>query len=248
VKWIVLACAAGTIALALWHREGNPACELPERDCVEGCDELVRLPAVGPGYIDDFVLWEDSPELSTSYLRRDLMMLVTYAAAKVACEMEGNPIGLGDASDVDGNTPGTTYGRPRHPRTTHENGYDIDIAYYQRGTPNNRIRAVCATGEEMDAFRCVKKPHLLDARRTALFVGTLFESERVRIVGVDGSVAPPLVRQLERLCKEETFVSGTCGRIRLGFETERTGRNWYYGHHNHLHVSLKRLDGPPRHR
>jgi len=237
VKWLVLACVVGTIVAIAWPA-ANPACELPPRDCEEGCDELVRLPEAGPGFIDDFSLWEDTPVTSTSYVRRELMMLLKYAAARVACETGGEPIGFGDASDVFGNTPGSLYGAPRHPRTTHEKGYDIDIAYYQRGS-NNRIRAVCPTGDGKDAFRCVGRPRSLDARRTALFIGTVFESERVRIVGVDGKVARPVIEELERLCRDGAFEEGTCGRIRLGYETAPTGRNWFWGHHNHMHVSLK---------
>ena len=247
----MIACIAGTLASAVWRasrRERPAACELPPRDCTgDHCGDLVRFwPEIGPGYQDDFVTGENSVVTSTSYLRRDLMMLVKYAAARVACDAadwksgNGAPIGLGDASDVDGNTPGTLYGRPRHPRTTHERGYDIDIAYYQRGATDNRIRPVCPTGDGMDAFRCVKPPDTLDAKRTALFIGTLFESDRVRIIGVDGNVAKPVRQQIRRLCADGILSKHACERIKLGYETEPTGRSWYYSHHNHMHVSFKR--------
>ena len=250
MKWLVLVCVLGTLASAVVHscRSERPrACDLPPRDC-EGdhCGDLVQLPELGHGYFDDMITWEDTSITSTSYLRRDLMMLLQYAAARVACDAaswrtgNGAPLGFGDASDVDGNTPGTAYGRPRHPRTTHEHGLDIDIAYYQRRVPDNKIRPVCPTGDGMDAYRCVAPPDTLDARRTALFIGTLFESDRVRIVGVDGMVAKPVLKQLGRLCREGVLTADSCARIRLGYETERTGRSWYYSHHNHMHVSLKR--------
>lgn len=244
----MFACLLGTVVSAVYRGcrvERPAACELPPRDCVEGCDELVQLlPAMGPGYHDDVIYWEDSSISSTSYMRRELMMLVKYAAARVACDAadwpgNGGTLGLGDASDVDGNTPGTAYGHPRHPKRTHEGGYDIDIAYYQRGTKDNGVRPVCPTDSE-DAFHCTGKPNLLDARRTALFVGTLFESDRVRIVGIDGMVAKPLVTQLDRMCKSGMITPDACRRIALGYETAPTGRHWFYGHHNHLHLSLKR--------
>lgn len=205
------------------------------------------MPPVGPGYFDDVMLWEDSPPWSTSYLRRDLMMLIKYAAARVACDAadwksgNGAPLGLGDASDVDGNIPGTAYGKPRHPRASHEHGRDIDIAYYQRGVADNRVQPVCPTGDGMDAFRCVSRPTTLDAKRTALFIGTLFESDRVRIVGVDGEVAKPVLDQIRRLCRREMLTADACARIKLGYETKPTGRHWYYSHHNHMHVSLHRM-------
>ena len=44
------------------------------------------LPAIGPGYHDDVIHWEDSSVTSTSYMRRELMMLVKYATARVACD------------------------------------------------------------------------------------------------------------------------------------------------------------------
>jgi hypothetical protein len=250
VKWLVLACVIGTVATGVWracHHDPPAACELPPRDCVEDCDDLVQFwPQVGPGYTDDFVPEEDSSVTSTTYLRRDLMMLVKYAAARVACDGagwetgHGAPLGLGDASDVDGHTPGTSYGRPRHPRTTHEGGYDIDLAYYQRDTPDNRLRPVCTVGDGKDQFRCTRRPHLLDAKRTALFIGAMFESERVRIIGVDGKVARPVLDQLHKLCVQGIVPPDACARVRLGYETENTGRLWFYGHHNHMHVSVKR--------
>lgn len=248
MKWVVLLCLAGTVASAVWRgcrHERPAACDLPPRDCTEGCDDLVQLlPAIGPGYHDDMIHWEDSSVTSTSYMRRELMMLVKYATARVACDAadwkgNGGTLGMGDASDVDGNTPGTAYGHPRHPRHTHDGGYDIDIAYYQRGTENNGVRAVCPTESE-DAFHCTGKPNLLDAKRTALFIGTLFESDRVRIVGIDGMLAKPIQDQLARMCRTGLVTADACKRVRLGYETEPTGRKWFYGHHNHLHLSLKR--------
>src|SRR5512144_2152247 len=65
----------------------GPPCELPPRTCDRAavdCSELVEIPMVGSGYVDIRLDGEQSPATSTSYLRRDLMMLVRYAAAKVA--------------------------------------------------------------------------------------------------------------------------------------------------------------------
>jgi len=39
------------------------------------------------------------------------------------------------------------------------------------------------------------------------------------------------------LCAAETFSSAACDRIRLGHETEDTGRGWYYFHYAHMHVT-----------
>ncbi len=98
---------------------------------------------------------------------------------------------------------------------------------------------MCPTKSE-DALHCTGPPNLLDAKRTALFIGTLFESDRVRIVGIDGMVAKPIRDQLARMCRMGLVTAEACKRIALGYETEPTGRQWFYGHHNHLHLSLKR--------
>jgi hypothetical protein len=195
-------------------------------------------PSRGPGYedvpLDDEVALPDS----TSYLRRDLMMAIKYATAKVACETGGHPLALGDMSDRDGEIPGTARGTPRHPRGTHVGGRDIDVAYYQRGTPNNHLRPICAHDTDgVEQWHCTAAPTRLDARRTALFIGFLFESPRVRIVGIDGAAAAPIQRELQRGCADHTLEPDACARVRLGYETSDTGRLWYFSHHNHMHVS-----------
>ena len=195
-------------------------------------------PTQGPGYVDVPLDEEVALPESTSYLRRDLMMAIKYATAKVACESGAHPLALGDMSDRDGETPGTAHGVPRHPRGTHEAGRDIDVAYYQRGTPDNHLRPICPhVTDGVEQWHCTGPPTTLDARRTALFIGFLFESARVRIVGIDGAALAPIERWLQRACAARTIAAEACARVRLGYEMSDTGRLWYLGHHNHMHVS-----------
>jgi len=214
---------------------------LQQRDCTERCEELVWFaPARGPGYedvpLDDEVALPDS----TSYLRRDLMIAIKYAAAKVAHLSGGHPLALGDMSDRNGATPGTANGAPRHPRNTHVAGRDIDLGYYQRGMPDNHLRPICAhVTDGVEQWHCTAPPTSLDARRTALFIGFLFESTHVRIVGIDGAAAAPIRRALQRECTDGTIEAEACARVHLGYETSDTGRLWYFGHHNHMHVSWR---------
>src|SRR6185295_4735875 len=125
----------------------GPACVLPPRECdprVTDCDELVPFtPREGPGYAV-FIGLEPTEEVrQVGFIRRDLMMLVQYATAKVACKAggwtygNGGPVSLGNMSEPDGAIPHTAEGEPRHPSGTHEEGRDIDVAYYQVGTPDN---------------------------------------------------------------------------------------------------------------
>jgi len=170
-------------------------------------------------------------------------MAIRYAAAKVACvtrRWEGNraPLALGDMSDRRGDTPGTARGYPRHPPGTHTRGRDIDIAYYQLG-PDNQQRAICPhVIDGIDQMRCVGPPRL-DVERTALFVAALFECPRVRVIGVDGRVGPPLDDALDGLCRAGLATREACARRRLTYETVDRGRGWFLGHHNHLHVSWR---------
>src|SRR5262245_49030203 len=174
------ACACVyAIAAACSSRARAPDCgHLPPRDCDDGparCAELVQFePALGLGYFDDPIADEISAERSTSYARRDLVMLVKDATAKVACTTGARPLGLGDMSDRLGRVPGSADGAPRHPFGSHLGGRDIDLAYYQTGTPDNRLRAICPHETDgVDQHHCVAAPTTLDARRTALLIGAL---------------------------------------------------------------------------
>src|SRR4030095_7365930 len=80
---------------------------------------------------------------SGTWLRRDLFVVLRHAAARVACSTGGRPITLGDMSQSDGAIPGTWLLQPRHPPGSHVGGSDIDLAYYQRGRPENHLQAIC---------------------------------------------------------------------------------------------------------
>ena len=223
----------------------GPVCRLPPRGCTGGvayCSELVHVPEIGPGYVDTTLF----TERASSYLRRDLMMLVQYAAATVACKAadwstgNGGMIVLGDMSEANGATPGTRLGQPRHPPTTHVNGRAIDIAYYQRGTIDNDVRSICPyVLDGLDYFRCVAAPTTLDAWRTALFIGALLGDPRVRVVGVDGLASREILRAFAELCATKWIDPVACRRrTRIVFELFPTRRGWYFGHHTHFHVSV----------
>lgn len=237
MRWVVV--AAVVAGCAARDRAPPDCAHLPPRDCVVGCAELVRFtPARGIGWFDDALAGERSDEASTSYVRRDLMMLVQHATAAIACTTGARPLGLGDMSDRDGDTPGAAAGRPRHPWATHLHGASIDLAYYQLGTPDNRVRAICPhVIGGVDQRHCTGPPTTLDARRTALLVGALFESPRVRVIGVDGTVGPIVEAQIRALCADHAIRADACARVRLAYEPTDTGRGWFFAHHNHLHVA-----------
>jgi hypothetical protein len=213
----------------------------------ENCSELLPfLPEFGPGYLNyplNGETWEDQYR---SYATRDVMHLVKYAAGKVDCKAAnwsyGNfaPLGLGDMSEADGSIPGTSIGNPGHPPGSHENGNDIDIAYYQLYAPDNVLRpvGVHCYGPFMDAFHLLGSPYALDVWRTALFIAYLSEHPRLRVIGVDGQIGAVLEDAFDALVELGWIDSDLRDSIPLIYEEVDTGMGWFYFHHHHMHVSM----------
>ena len=177
------------------------------------CGEVVPFaPDEGPGWWDYPLNGETDNDQYRSYVRRDVMQLVKYATSMVDCQSAdwdfGNlePLGLGDMSEGDGAIPGSREGQPGHPQGTHVDGHDMDIAYYQVGTPDNRLRSVCdhQVGGQ-DAYHCTADPHLLDPWRTALFIAHLHESPQLRVIGVDGRIGVTVEAAVQRLNWHASF-------------------------------------------
>jgi len=241
-----------------------PNCpSLPSRDCEEGdsaCSELIFFePVEGPGYINYPVNDETWNDQYRSYLRRDLLMSIQYASARVACETDDwdywpfEPIGLGDMSEADGAIPGTSKGHPQHPPGTHEDGNDIDVAYFQResinigpglesrlrGLEDNLLRSMCKhTRFGMDALHCTEPSQSLDPWRTALFIAYVAENPYTRVIGVDGQIGPVLDHALDQLEESGWISSDLREEISLAYESVDEGTGWFRFHHHHLHISM----------
>ena len=241
----------------------GPTCpDVPPLACAgtaDYCGEIVQfLPDNNPsgGAYDatlGYVEWPENGETwenqYRSFLRRDLMMAIQHAAALTACKAaawtfgNGGDLGTIDMSEASGAIPGTSINDPGHPEGTHTNGFDIDMAYYQVNTANNRARPVCDHYEGgTEAYHCTAPPHLLDPWRTAMFIGTLFAHPAMRVLGVDGQVGPMVESAMDVLC-EGGWLSGTaCGTNRpLAYEVTNQNYGWFYFHHHHFHVSFEQL-------
>jgi hypothetical protein len=233
----------------------GPTCSnLPPRDCTGSasyCGELVTFDPRVTAYYDDYPInGETSTNQYRSYLRRDLEMLLEHATAKVLCKAGswdtgiGGPLGFGDMSEANGAIPGTSVGSPGHPANTHTNGYDIDLAYYQVAQPNNYLRPICNhMNGSTEANHCVSDPTILDVWRHALFLGILFESPRVRVIGVDGKAGPMISAAMTELCNSGWLSQTACTNAASGlaYETTDMGWGWYYFHHHHSHISLEQV-------
>ncbi len=225
----------------------GPTCaSLPARDCTTGCGDLVTFdPRTTTAWDDYAINGETSVNQYRSYLRRDLRQLVMYATSKVACKAASwsgtaRALGLGDMSEANGAIPGTSIGSPGHPAGTHTNGYDIDLAYYQLGTTDNKLRPICPhTINDVEQNHCTAPPTSLDVWRHAMFLGALFESSRVRVIGVDGQAGPMLLSALDRLCDDGWIAEAACGDVALAYETTNQNLGWFYFHLHHTHISLE---------
>ncbi len=240
----------------------GPACtDLPPMTCsgsASHCGQLIQFdppnnpsePGYDPslGYIDYPENGETWRNQYRSWMRRDAIMAVQYAAALVACKSAGwtfglrnEPIGLIDMSERDGSIPGTSVGSPGHPRGTHTDGFDIDLSYYQQGTEDNAARPICVHWDAAgrDQYHCTEDPHLLDPWRTALFIAALSGHPQIRIIGADGRVGPLIESAAATLCEDGWITGDVCrGRLPLAYEVTDTGMGWYRFHHHHIHVSF----------
>ena len=218
------------------------------------CGDLIQFnPSVTAHYDDYPINYETAGDQWRSWIRRDVSMLIDHATYMTQCLSQGWPgnggaLGLGDMSEANGAIPGTAQGSPGHPENTHEGGYDMDIGYYQVGTPDNRLRAVCDHySGGSDQYHCVSEPYMLDVWRTALVLGILMTSDRTRVIGVDGKVGAGAMAAMEVLCDSGWLPSASCSNAdqMLAYEITNTNKGWYHFHHHHFHISTWGVPGSP---
>ncbi len=254
-------CYSGTCIPDIGPGPGSgpgPDCTLPPLECTDGgaaCAELIQFDPTNLktdagydpmlGYIDYLENGEKADQYR-SWLRRDVVMAIKYASAKTACKAKdwsfgnGGPVGLIDMSEKNGDIPGTAVGQPGHPAGTHVNGHDIDIAYFQVNTADNRARPICEHTEGGgDAYHCTSAPHLLDPWRQAMFIGSLFEHPALRVIGCDGKAGPMIEAAIKTLCDGGWLSACSSSKNKLTYEVTDQGYGWYYFHQHHIHVSFK---------
>lgn len=171
------------------------------------------------------------------------MTYVKYAAASVNCVYPGTAwVGLGDMSMQNGGTPADTAGNLRHPASTHTQGRDMDIGYFQINQADNDLRPICVHVENgQDKYHCVQTPNILDATKTAFFISKLLESNSVRVIGVDGKVGPLLKTAMQTLFNNGMIAKPILDLFNNGavtWEEKDEKRGWFLFHHHHLHVSF----------
>ena len=236
----------------VWPWKDGPDCRVffDEYECA-GCDPATHQCLYGygkanlkqfpfPDPADPYVGTGYVLEHSSSYrwLRREVIMAIRHAIHEVQVRFPGTkPLGLLDMGQMDGGTPGFDVGQPRHPETTHDQGGNIDVAYYQTG-PDNLGKVICDPigGSNNGAYCTNVDNHVVDLPRTAYFLAILADNPRFRVAGVDQMIAPLILAELKKQ-KDQGWISATAYN-RLAGGSLAYGSGWPY-HHHHVHVSFK---------
>ncbi|KYG10291.1 hypothetical protein BE21_12885 [Sorangium cellulosum] len=190
---------------------------------------------VGGGYV-----WETFSNYR--FARRELIMLVRDALAETLRAFPGTaPLSLIDVCQMNGVTPGYDVDDPRHPKSTHDQGGNIDIAYFQTDGSNDG-EIICGDGSKHEDGYCssaAKRKHIVDLEREAFFMARLFRSARTRVIGVDKIIAPFLSETAERLnaLPSSDPRKITDGELVSFSDRMAYGEGWPY-HHHHIHLSM----------
>lgn len=204
---------------------------------------LIPFPFPDPksGKGEDNYLWDTYSNYR--FARRELVTLVRWALGETSKAFPNTgPLGLIDTCQKNGITPGYDVDDPRHPESTHDQGGNQDLAYFQTDGDNS-AEIVCGDGSVHADGYCsdaAKTQHKVDLPRQAFFMAKLISYPRTRVIGVD-KVLAPLIEQAasdlgalpdgdpKKLTSAEVSAFG--GRIAYG-------SGWPY-HHHHIHLSLK---------
>ncbi|RLB65378.1 MAG: hypothetical protein DRI90_02180 [Deltaproteobacteria bacterium] len=190
---------------------------------------------LGAGY------WWETPS-NYRFARRELIMLIRNAIQRTMEAFPGTtPLGIGDTCQFDGITPGYDMDDPRHPESTHDQGGNIDVAYFQTDGQND-MEIVCNDGSVHNDGFCSSAAatvHTVDLPRHAFFMAQLFASPRLRVVGVDQVIGPLIEQAADDLFNlAENDPQKISSAELAAFSSEMAyGSGWPF-HHHHIHISL----------
>ncbi len=199
------------------------------------------FPDTKSGKAEDNYAWDSYSNYR--FARRELVMMVRSALAETEKAFPGTkPLGLIDTCQINGITPGYDVDDPRHPASTHDQGGNQDIAYFQTG-PDNRSRIVCGDGSKhADGFcsDAAKTKHTVDLPRQAFFMAKLISNPRTRVIGVDQVLAPLIAQAAKDLGALAAGDPKQLSAQELSVFDSRLayGSGWPY-HHHHIHLSLQ---------
>ena len=211
--------------------------------------KLIQFPFADPSdpYLGDSYRFDSMSNYR--WLRRETIALVRYAIKETQAKFASTkPIGLIDMCQHNAITPGYDVNDPRHPESTHDQGSNIDIAYYTTlasagSLEYNEARIICGpvetgAGSNNDGSFCTAAAatqHVVDLPRQVYFMSKLFESARVRVIGADRVIAPLLQAEATRQKNAGDITATVAAKFtsKLAF-----GDGWPF-HHHHIHLSLQ---------
>lgn len=190
--------AVCTTAFGAAECEGRPG----------GMMRLVQFPFPDP---DDVSLGDAYRFLTPAnyrWGRRELVMLIRHALRRTRAQFPGTkPLGIADISQRNGMTPGNDIGILRHPESSHDQGGNVDLAYFTTLArdglvPYNDGHVICdAAGGSNDGSFCTAgaaTSHVVDLQRQVYFLAQLFDHPRIRVIGVDRVIGPLLQAEAQR--------------------------------------------------
>ncbi len=231
---------------------GQSSCNPPPLHCTAGtaaCSKLSLMPASGDGFVRGH-------PADWSWGRKDQQMIYMYAASQVACLLPGSlPVHTFDLSDKYGQTPMYDYQsgqicfqesttcQMRHPPGTHVAGMDLDSSYFQTSGMADPGPVCPHTVNGQEAYHCTGSPlpptGVLDAPRTAMMLGKLFESGRMRVIGVDGQIGDLLKAEAQKLAQQGLLTSSAVNNfVKVAYEKTGQQMGWFLHHHHHFHASF----------
>ena len=170
--------------------------------------------------------------------RRELIMLVRDGLRALREQYPDTAVvSLADTCQQDGVTPGYDIGKPRHCFTCHDQGGNIDIAYFTTDG-SNKVQTICGPdGANVDKSKqqcaaAAKAGHIVDLDRQTWFIARLFDSGRVRAIGIDPVVGPLVQARAKEMRKAGQISAAGNAGIQTKFGLWAT-------HHDHIHVSLE---------
>jgi hypothetical protein len=225
--------------------DSAPTGTCPDWHCSTGCADIVAM----PGSFDPASAQakKDGYYIGTlkkyAYLRKHITLVIAWSACEVARRHPGTmPLAIQDMTQVDGKTPGTDVGSPRHPTTTHT-GSDVDISYYQTDGDND-VQIVCGDGSDTnsngrpgkynDGYFCTTEKNIVDWAREVWFFAKMADTTRVRVFGIDQTMPAKFTSGADALYKAGDISAGVKSRMTiLGYGSSG---GWQF-HHHHTHMS-----------
>jgi hypothetical protein len=237
------------VSLASYSDGPDCSAEYDSDDCIGLVDNQIKLyqlpfPDPDDGFTKNGYLFGNYSLSKYRWARREVIMYLRYALYEVQQQFPGtNPLGIIDISQRDGLTPGTDIGSLRHPETTHSQGGNIDVAYYQT-VSDNGARIICdAESGSNDGYFCdpsAVDTHIVDLQRTTYFIAKLSclpdcDNTRFRVAGVD-HVIGPLIEETALQLKDNKIISDD--EYNNLSNMLAYGEGWPF-HHHHIHLSFK---------